>query len=159
VSAIITKLDAAETATKTRTHGTVQARNEARVQAVHALHALKGYVQQVADANPDQAESIIASAAMGSKRKPARSKAPLAVKPGTSSGSVRVAAKAAAHRASYEWQWSGDGGKTWTPVPSTLQSKTTIAGLPTATNCQFRYRALTRTGAGDWSQTVTVLVK
>ena len=65
----------------------------------------------------------------------------------------------AGRRASYEWQWSGDGGKTWTNVPATLQAKTTVLGLPSGTVLQFRVRAVTRTGEGDWSQVVSVLVK
>jgi hypothetical protein len=148
-----------EAATKTRAAGTVAARNVARTSLLSLLHATKANVQQVADANPDQAEAIITSAGMGVRKATTRTKPPFAAKQGPVSGSVRVAAKAAALRASYEWEWSGDGGKTWTPVPPTLQAKTEVIGLPVATTVQFRYRAITRTGAGDWSQPTSLLVK
>ncbi|HEY8038595.1 MAG TPA: hypothetical protein VIF15_02325, partial [Polyangiaceae bacterium] len=134
VDALLTKLDAAETATKMRTKGTVEARDAARLAAVQGLHGLKGFVQQVANASPDDASTIIASAAMGSKKPPLRTKADFAARPGPTTGSVRLAAKASARRASYEWQWSADGGKTWTQAPSTLQARTTLAGIPAATN-------------------------
>src|SRR5450755_3077375 len=62
VSAAITALDAAETATKTRAKGTVQVRDKARAAVVSALRGVKVYVQQMSDANPDQADAIIASA-------------------------------------------------------------------------------------------------
>ena len=62
-------------------------------------------------------------------------------------------------RASYDWEWSGDGGKTWTQVLSTLRCKTTIVGLPVATSCMFRHRAVTKAGTGDWNPVVTLLVK
>ena len=84
---------------------------------------------------------------------------PFAAKPGAVSGTVVLAARAAAVRASYEWGWSGDGGKTWTAVPPTLQAKTEIPGLPVAPAVQFRFRAVTKAGAGDWSQPTTLLVK
>jgi len=159
VGSALTKLDSAETATKTRAKGTKEARDAARVEVVQLLHALKAYVQTVADATPDQSEAIIASAGMSSKKKAVHDKPPFAVKVGPTSGTVRVSVKAAARRASYEWEWSSDGAKTWTLVPPSLQSKTTIPGLPAGTTCQFRYRAVTRTGAGDWSQPLSFLVQ
>ena len=159
VSSLIAKLDAAETAVKTRAQGTVQARNTVKAQLVQALHDIKAYVQSLANANPEQAEEMIASAALRSKKLSSRTKAALAVAPAAVSGAAKLEAKAVAHRAAYEWQWSGDGGKTWTAVPATLQARTTVQGLPVGTTCSFRFRALTRTGEGDWSQIVTYLVK
>ncbi len=149
----------AEAATKTRAAGTVAARNVARTNLLSLLHATKANVQQIADANPEQAAAIITSAGMAVRKTASRSKAPFAVKLGAVSGTVHLAAKAAAVRASYEWEWSGDGGKTWTPASPTLQSHTEIAGLPVSTVVQFRFRAITKTGAGDWSQAISSLVK
>lgn len=160
--ALTSALDAlvtTEAATKTRTAGTVDARNVARTNLLSLLHATKANVQQVADANPEQAAAIITSAGMLVRKTAARNKAPFAVKPGAVSGTVELSAKAAAVRASYEWEWSGDGGKTWTPASPTLQSKTEIAGLPVGAVAQFRFRAITRTGAGDWCQAISLLVK
>jgi hypothetical protein len=148
-----------EAATKTRAAGTVAARNVARTNLLSLLHAAKANVQQVADANPEQAAAIITSAGMAVRKTADRNKAPFEAKPGTVSGTVQLVAKAAAVRASYEWEWSGDGGKTWTPASPTLQAKTEIAGLPIGTVVQFRFRAITKTGAGDWSQPISVLVK
>jgi hypothetical protein len=62
-------------------------------------------------------------------------------------------------RATYEWEWSVDGGKTRNAAPKTLHAKTTIVGLPVGTYVPFRYRAVTKTGVGDWSDPITVLVK
>lgn len=148
-----------ETATKTRAAGTVAARNVARTNLLSLLHATKANVQQLADANPEQAEAIIASAAMSVRRTAGRTKAPFEAKLGAVSGSVLLVARAAAARASYEWEWSADGGKTWTTLPPTLQSKTEVTGLPVMAVAQFRYRAITKTGAGDWSLPTSVLVK
>jgi hypothetical protein len=159
LTAALDALVAAETATKTRAAGTVQARNVARTNLLSLLQASKANVQQLADANPEQGELIATSAGMGVRKTAARSKPPFAAKPGAVSGTVVLAAKAAAARASYDWQWSGDGGKTWTAVLPTLQAKTEIPGLPVATTVQFRFRAVTKAGAGDWSQPTALLVK
>jgi hypothetical protein len=159
VAKALALLDTTETATKTRAKGTVAARNAARLALVSDLHAWKAYVQQVADANPEQAAAIIASAGMTVRKATARTKLPFAAKFGPTSGTVHLTAKSAAVRASYDWAWSADGGKTWTEVSPTLQAKTTITGLPVATNCFFRYRPVTKAGAGDWSLPTALIVK
>jgi hypothetical protein len=82
-----------------------------------------------------------------------------AATPGLVSGSAKLTATIAARRASYEWEYSLDGGKTWVTLPSTLQAKTTVAGLPVGTSVLFRYKAVTKTGEGDWSQGLSLLVK
>jgi len=152
-------LDAGETAAKTRAIGTVAARDNAKDALLTALHGAKAYVQQKADAAPEQAQAIIESAGLAVRKTAIRIKLGFTAKAGPVSGSVQLAARAAGRRASYEWQWSADGGKTWTSLPSTLQAKTTVPNLPVGTNCSFRYRAVTKTGEGDWSQVISLLVK
>jgi hypothetical protein len=149
----------AETAAQTRAKGTIAARNAAKVVWLAAIHALKARIQQVADATPDQAEAIITSTTLAVKKVPLRQKQSFVAKYGATSGTVEVIAKAAAARASYDWQYSIDGGKTWVDVPNTLKAKTTISGLPVATTVEFRYRATTKTGMGDWSLPTSLLVK
>jgi hypothetical protein len=56
-------------------------------------------------------------------------------------------------------QYSADGGKTWISVPSTLQAKTTVSGMTPGATALFRYRAVTKTGEGDWSQPTALLVR
>ena len=154
-----TALDATETVAQTRAKGTAAARNEARTALLTALHGAKAYVQQKADASPEHAQAIIESATLAVRKTALRVKLGFIAKQGAVSGSVKLEARATSRRASYEWQWSADGGKTWTQLPGTLQAKTTVVGLPVGTNCSFRFRALTRTGEGDWSQVVTLVVK
>ena len=135
------------------------ARNVARNNLLSLLSASKANVQQLADLTPEQGEAIITSAGVGIRKTAAHTKAPFAAQQGAVSGTVVLAARAAAVRASYEWEWSGDGGKTWTTVPPTLQAKTDIPGLPVATTVLFRFRAVTKAGAGDWSLQTSLLVK
>jgi hypothetical protein len=112
-----------------------------------------------ADADPEHAEAIINSAGLKTRKANTRSKVPFAVTQGTTSGTVHMAAKATAHRASYDWEWSNDGGKTWVALPSTLQAKTSLAGIPAGMVAQFRYRTVTKTGVSDWSPGMSFLVK
>jgi hypothetical protein len=159
LTAALDALVTTEAATKTRAAGTVGARNVARTTLLSLLQASKANVQQLSDLNPEQGEAIVTSAGMGIRKAPARTKPPFAAKQGAISGTVVLVARAAAVRASYEWEWSGDGGKTWTTLPPTLQAKTEIPGLPVATTVLFRFRAVTKAGAGDWSLQTSLLVK
>ena len=159
VTKSIDQLDAAEQLAATRAKGAVEARDAARANVVSNLHDLRQYVQSRADADPANAEKIITSAGMSVKRSPARTKSDFEAKAGPVSGSVHLVVRAPARRASYEWQWSIDGGKTWQQAPGTLQAKTTIAGLPMGVVCEFRFRSITKGGEGDWSQVIQFLVK
>jgi hypothetical protein len=159
LSKAVTAADAAETATKTRAKGTVAARNAAVTALVAEIHAAKAFVQQTADADPEHAESIIAAAGLTVRKATTHHKAPFSVTQGATSGTVKLAAKAVAARASYDWEWSIDAGKTWLQLPSTLQAKTMLTGVAPGTTLQFRFRSVTKAGVSDWSQTATLLVK
>jgi hypothetical protein len=158
LTASLNALVTAEAATKTRAAGTVPARDAARLQVISDVHALKAYVQQVADANPDQAAAIITSAGFTTRKATVRVKPPFAAKPGLVSGSVKLVARSAGLRASYEWQMSTDEGKTWLVIPPSLQAHTTVVGLAVTTTVLFRYRAITKAGPGDWSLTTSIVV-
>jgi len=155
----ITALSNAETAVLARTKGAVQERNAKLATLKTDLENLKSYVQTVADmANPTNAASIVESAGMTVRKITLHDKPALAVKQGSVSGTVTLASKAAAHRAAYGWQYSTDQ-KTWTSTPETLQAKTGVSGLTAGTTYYFRVQALTKTGEGDWSQIVSLMVK
>jgi hypothetical protein len=74
------------------------------------------------------------------------------------SGTVNLIAKAAARSAAYEWQYSIDQ-KAWTTLPLTLQAKTGVSGLTAGTTYYFRVQPVVRSGAENWSQQVSLLVK
>jgi hypothetical protein len=115
--------------------------------------------QAAADADPDNAEAIITSASLIVRKVPVRTKAPFAVKAGTVSGAAVLEVESAGTHASYDWQMSVDGGKTWTEIPSTTRVKTTVTALPVSTTVQFRFRSLTPKGQSDWSQPIALTVK
>jgi hypothetical protein len=74
-------------------------------------------------------------------------------------GTAKLVAPSAGHRVSYEWEYSVDGGKTWTLATPTMKTRTTVSGLPSTTVVLFRYRAVTTTGTSDWSAPVSMTVQ
>jgi hypothetical protein len=159
LTAAINALQAAETAALARTKGAVPTRNEKRAVLVQQLQVLKGTIQSAADANPDNSASVITGAGIAVKKTPVHAARVFAAKPGTVSGSVKLETGTAARRAGYEWEYSTDGGKTWVTAPTTLQAKTTLSGLTPGATVTFRYRPVTKTGEGDWSQPTSIIVK
>jgi|SRR5665213_3877684 len=155
----VAALNTAETAVLSRTKGAVETR-DAKLAIVRAdLENLKAYVQTVAAmATPTDADAIIESSGLTIRKVTLHDKAALAAKQGSVTGTVNLAAKAAAKRAAYMWQYSIDQ-KTWTPVPSTIQSKAGISGLTAGTMYYFRVQSVTNAGVGDWSQTISLIVK
>jgi hypothetical protein len=116
-------------------------------------------VQTVVDANPEIGTSVIESAAIAVRKTAVRKPRVFAAEPGVVSGSAKLVAPSAGARAFYEWQYSVDGGKTWVAAPGTMQAKTSVPGLTPGASVQFRYRPATKSGEGDWSQPVTLIVK
>ena len=159
VTTAIAALQTAETTALTRVKGAVEARNQERAALVTLLGQLRGYIQTVADADVETAATVIRSAGIAVKRTGARSPRVFDAQQGAASGSARLVAATAGRRASYEWQFSTDGGKTWVMAPSTLQAATTVTGFTPGVTVEFRYRPVTKTGEGNWSQTVQLIVK
>jgi hypothetical protein len=112
-----------------------------------------------ADADADNSSAVIQSAGVSVRKTPVHKPRVFTAEQGPVSGAAKLVTASAGHRSSYEWQYSIDGGKTWVAAPATLQAKTSVAGLTPGSTVQFRYLAVTKTGQGDWSQPVSLLVK
>jgi hypothetical protein len=158
VMTAINELQIAETAALSRIKGAIAVRDEKRVTLVTLLQQVRAHIQVTADADPSNAASVIESAGVAVRKTPTRRARAFAAKPGPVSGVATVVATSAARRASYEWQYSSDGGKTWVTAPATLQAKTKVPGLQPGSTVHFKYRAVTKTGEGDWSQAVSLIV-
>lgn len=158
VSAAIAALQSAETAALSRLKGTIVVRNDKKAALVTLLGELRNYVQKTADADQENGAAIIQSSGFPVRKTPVRKPRTFAAAPGAVSGSVVVKAPTAARRASYEWQYSTDGGKTWIEAAPSLRAKTTILGLPVAASVQIRYRSVTKAGPSNWAQPLVVVV-
>ena len=158
MTAAVDDLVAAENVAKVRTTGAVALRNAKKAVLVTLLEQWRTCVQSTADASPENAANIIQSGGVALRRNQVRKFLGFHAKLGTAPGSVKVVAPAAARRACYNWQYSVDGGKTWVGLPQSLQSRTTVTGLPTMTTVQLRYFATVKEGEGTWSQPISILV-
>jgi hypothetical protein len=158
INTAIGDLEAAEAVAQTRAKGAVAARNQKRAALEMLLEQLRGYVQNVVDADPANSATLIESAAMRVRKVTLRGKRVFAVTQGPVSGSVKIVTGAAGPRVSYEWQLSADGGKTWQPLSVTVAARTSATGLQPGVAYAFRYRVSSKSGATDWSQPITRIV-
>lgn len=159
VSKAVTDLQRAEAATLTRAKGAVAVRNEKRTMVGSLLQQLRSYVQVTADGDPENGAAIIESAGMTVRKPSIPPPRVFSAKPGRLPGEVKVIAPTAGHRASYEWEYSADGGVNWLPMPPTLRASTALEGLTPGTTVMFKYRSLTSKGVSDWSAAITATVK
>ena len=159
VRSAILELHDAQVATLTRTRGTVAVRDRKLAVLVGLLVRLKGYVEGVADDDPEHAVAIIESAGMHVKQSTARTHPDFDVQQGRVSGSVRLVARSAGDRAAYLWEWRPDGASAWNRLPQTIQARTVVSGLPPASTCWFRYRSVTKSGETDWSEPRSFVVR
>jgi hypothetical protein len=158
VTSQIVDLDAAETVVKGRTKGAADTRNLKLKAVVTSLRTLETYVQSVVAADETQGSAIVQAAGMNERRKTSRQKPALAASMAGAPGLVALHAKAAGKRAAYEWQYSGDGSKTWTPIALTTLASVTVPNLTAGTAYLFRVRSTIGHVTGDWSQVISFLV-
>ena len=158
VATAIRDLEVAEIFAQTRTRGAVPARDQKRGVLVILLGHLKAYVQKVVDADREHAPALVESVGMSVKKVGVRAPRVFQATPGSVSGSVKLATPSVARRASYQWEYSRDGGKTWTMAPPTLTTKTHLVGLQRGASYVFRYRAVIKAGPSDWSEAAALLV-
>jgi type V secretory pathway adhesin AidA len=117
----VAALTTAEAAVLSRLKGAVETRNAKLATVRVDLGNLRMYVQSVAAvAAPADADAIIESAGMTTRKVTLHDKPIIAAKQGSVTGAVNLAAKAAATKAAYTWQYSVDQ-KTWTTLPQTMK--------------------------------------
>jgi hypothetical protein len=153
----VTALSSAETATKTKAPGTIPTRDAAQKLVIEDANQLHGYVQQLANASPDQAANIAAAAAMKLRKAATRQVHDLTVKQ-TASGTILATAGNVKGAKAHEWQYSLDGGKSWVSAPPTTKASTSITGLTSGVLVQVRHRSIVKGGPGDWSSVSTIAV-
>ncbi len=160
VQAAVEDLAVAEAATVTRAAGSVEVRDDKRRALVVLLDYLRAYVESIANANREHARAIAESAGMYLKDKGGPSVPFFHAKRGKVSTEVDLVAPSAGDRASYEFQYSLDGGQTWLGLqePFTTKSTVTVPGLTPGTTVHFRYRTSVKGVLGNWSEVVSIIV-
>ena len=159
LSQAIDDLQAAQVQACRRTVGAVAGRNAKKTALVGLLLWLAQYIQSVADADRANAAWIIQGAGACVKKEPQHAPRVFVAKPGRVPGVVVLVAPSAGPRSAYIWQYSTDGGVTWTTLPVTVQATTSVAGLTVRTTVLFRYRVASKDGEGNWSPVVSLFVQ
>ena len=152
----IIALDAAETGCKTSPPTkTVEERNAALEKVKADLRSLRIDVQEVADADPANADAIIASAGMSSKDPAHHGRQQNTAKDGVEQGSVDLTGEGAG---AHEWRISTEEIN-WTLLPASLIAKTTVPDLTPGTVYYFQNRRmLPNNEKTEWSQSVKIRV-
>jgi len=120
------------------------------------LRTLRNYVQELVDADPANAESIIESAGMSERQQTSHGKRKNTAKDGVESGSVDLTGEGAGH---HQWRFSTDG-EIWTLLTSTRSGKTTVGGLTPGITYYFQnQRMLPNDEKIEWSQSVKIMVR
>ena len=158
-AADIDEYDKAETLAGTKALGAVALRNAKRKKVIADLHHLRDYVQSVIEAQVNLADALamIHSVGFFAKKLRQQFKAALQARNVGPSGHVKLDARSLGANVVYYWQYSVDQS-TWINVPETLKASVLVTGLTKGTTYFFRFRALTRAGAVDFSQVVSLLV-
>jgi len=153
----IAELDDAETGCKRNPPTyTIQQRNAALELVKADLRSLRNDVQEVANADPANAEAIIASSGMSIKGKSFHGKKQNTAKDGIESGSVELTAEGPGF---HDWRMSTDGIN-WILLPSSSKSSTTAKDLTPGTIYYFQNRKVfPGNEKGEWSQSIAIMVR
>ncbi len=151
-------LEASEAAVLDRGRGAAPARNGKLTKVFTDLEALRSNVQTAVDANLAQADEIAAACGMTLRQFTKHQKEQIDASMTTTPGMVQLKVKAVRRGASYEWQFSADGGKTWIAAGTTTISDTTIPGLTVGTEYVFRFRSTYGRVTSDWCTPFPFLV-
>jgi hypothetical protein len=161
LAAVTSDLDAleqAEAQAQNRAKGSAAARDLKKKVVLDDLSGLKAHVQAIANQNSAQAEAIIESSGMFTKRPSTRQFPALSAELGDEPGQALVRAKSAGKGVAYEWQLSSDEGASWAALGTTTVAHTTAVGLSAGTTYSFRFRLIVKTTTGPWSAPVQLFV-
>lgn len=158
----ITALEGAEKLTGTRTLGAAAARNVERSKLYSMMKSQLAYVQVVCDGCTfEEGALVAASAGVEVALVTTAAKPLLAAYAGPAPDAVKVVANAtllAGKRTAprfFNWQWSTDGGQTYTSAPSTTRASTILTGFAPLALITFRVSVTTSAGPGPWSAPVS----
>jgi hypothetical protein len=134
----------------------IQTRNKALSVVKADLKNMQLIVQLAANEDPDNAETIIASASMSIKTFSIRGKQQNTAENGVEEGSVELTGEGTGP---HDWQYSTDG-VTWVKLSSSRTSKTTVNDLTPGTLYYFQNRRLLANDEKtEWSPSISVRVR
>jgi hypothetical protein len=154
-------------ATNTRAKGSAALRNVKLDALWTAMDILRAQVQGLADlASADAAIALLEAAGLKVATTPVHTKPVLAATLTTTPGVAHLAANATAllgkgglsKKATFHWQRSDNGGKSWDDVGVTAYASTDATGLTLMSTYAFRVSVTIGNTPGAWSPAVMLLV-
>jgi hypothetical protein len=143
----------------------IETRNAKALLVVMATESWETFLQGLCDASPATAGQLIAAGGMFVRGTGKRVKALLGLslvpgQPGTVAANANgtLLTGGSRKRPMFNWETSGDGGKTITNGGSTPHVQTTFANVPLLSTLYVRVSVTLGKTTGDWSQWVSVLV-
>lgn len=134
----------------------VSARNAALVTVQNGLRTLRNDVQNIADADPLNAQTIIESSGMSVKKGAIHGRQQNTAEDGVAEGSVDLTAEGAG---AHEWRMSTDD-ESWALLTASFTSKTTVSELTPGLVYYFQNRRiLPNHEKSEWSQSVKIRVR
>ena len=152
-------LDAAYLASLTHLKGTSDKTSVARKVLALSLKTLSGYVEGIANLDPDNAENIIISAGMPVKRPSVHGPKIFTVKPGKASGSVNLDSKAG-KGAVYVYEMTTDPNTpaSWTNIYIGKTTRFLKTGLSSGQRYYFRVAVIIKGIQQPWSPVVNAVI-
>jgi len=144
----------------TRVKGSVAKMRAEQKKLVILLKGLAAYVETIANANPDHALDIIASAGMAVKKSPVRKPKTFSAVNGKLKGTVMLSNKGIP-RGTYIYEMTTDPNTpaSWTYIYTGSNVKFTKTGLVSGTRYYFRGAISNKGIQGDWTVATDVLVQ
>ncbi|MEI7894840.1 MAG: hypothetical protein WCI05_17215 [Myxococcales bacterium] len=161
LTALIDALEAAEISVEMHVKGAAEDRDAKRTKVEAALHQEQAYVESVAQqVPPEDVEAAVNSSGFSVKKQGKHTKPAYEVTRGDVSGTADLDVKSLGRNGTvmYCHQYSLDNAKTWIDAVPTIETATSITGLPIGQTVSFRFRTLVKGAYGDWSQIITFLV-
>jgi hypothetical protein len=123
------------------------------------LKLLAAYVENVANADPDNAESIINQAGMMVKKPSVRKPKTFSADPGKAPGSVLLNTKAEKGGVYlYEMTTDPNTASSWTVISTDNKVKFTKTGLSSGIRYYFRVAVVVKSVQGSWSPVLNVII-
>ncbi|HEV7229730.1 MAG TPA: hypothetical protein VGO45_00295 [Bacteroidia bacterium] len=156
LNVLITNLELATVAASNRTRGAVAIRNAAKKALENALKILAGYVEAIANANPEHSESIVKMANMALKSRKPTARNDFSMVAGKNAGELIMIAKSEKGRVTFNFEISTDisNPANWKSVQNKSIARTTVTGLVRGT---LYYGRVSRTDKTGTYQIGTVL--
>jgi hypothetical protein len=148
VNVLIAKLATDETAAKARAKGAVAIRNASKKSLELALTDLAAYVESIANADPNNAESIAKLANMSLKAHTPKVKNDFTMAQGNNPGELIMTCKSESGRVTFNFEICTDTSNpaNWKSVQNKSIAKVTVTGLVSGTRYYGRVLRTDKTG-------------